>query len=294
MTDRTPIPPMVDDETILTPSATLESVGPWKLRDTFYTRDSVAIYNTTDPAWLVKVIRGKERAYDELHAVLELESRKIPHRVEVPSEPERFFGTAADGITWYAIRRYDGALMVNSYAKSHWRTVAINVLTFLQYFHTRCRKVHMDIKCPNILCDATRNRFVVGDYDLAGPVRPEKVARAYGPDVFWYYVAMGADPDQPLYSWRMDLTALGYMLASITWNHGENNDWTFYREALRRREGKGTLEISDAELIALREAEMSRVHTTMRSYLNLVGTLSWSAADPPSRDFYGELIRFFL
>lgn len=270
------------------------AAGPWALRDVFYTRNGVTIYTTEDPAWLVKVHEDVDRASEELQVLLEVQSKKIPHRLEMHPEHERSFGTGP-GFTWYAMKRYGGTLHVDSYARSYWRTVAVNVLTFLQYFHTRCRKVHMDIKCPNILCDPERMRFIVSDYDLSGPVRPDKPARAYSKDALWYYVAMGADPDQPLYSWRMDLTALGYMLASITWNHEENNDWTFYREALRRREDKGTLTgVSDADLVAMRESEMERVNLTVRSYLNLVGTLSWTAADPPPRDFYDQLLRFFL
>jgi hypothetical protein len=52
--------------------------------------------------------------------------------------------------------------------------------------------------------------------------------------------------------------------------------------------------VSDNELVSMRESEMERVNLTVRSYLNLVGTLSWSAPEPPSRDFYDQLIRFFL
>lgn len=270
------------------------SAGPWTLRDVFYSRHDVTIYTTEDPGWIVKVHDDIDRASDELQILLEVQSNKIPHRLEMHGEHERSFGTGP-GFTWYAMRRYGGVLKVDVYSRSRWRTAAVNVLTFLQYFHTKCRKVHMDIKCPNILCDVVRGRFVVGDYDLAGPIRPDKIARTYEKNMFWYYVAMGANLSEPLYSWRMDLTAVGYMLAAITWNRTDNREWVFYNEALRRREGKGTMtEVSDDELVALRESEMERIHPTVRAYLNLVGTLSWSAADPPARDFYDQLIRLFM
>jgi hypothetical protein len=300
----TPIPPLPESPKRIDPmpastdsdvaSHHVTAAGPWTLRDIFYSRRDVTIYTTEDPDWLVKVHHDMDRAHEELQVLLEIQSKKIPHRIEMHGEHERSFGTGP-GFTWYAMRRYGGTLQVDGYSRTRWRTVAVNVLTFLQYFHTKCRKVHMDIKCPNIFCDAVRGRFVVGDYDLAGPIRTDKVARAYGDDMFWYYVAMGADPTEPLYSWRMDLTAVGYMLAAITWNREENNDWVFYREALRRREGKGTMTtVSDDELVAMREREMERIHPTVRAYLNYVGALPWSAAEPPSRDFYDQLIRFFM
>lgn len=292
---------LIPPPTLFTDSTEVEVIppmkltaGPWILRDVFYSRRDVTIYTTDDPEWLVKVHTDIDRARDDLQILLEVQNKKIPHRLEIHTDHERGFGTGA-GFTWYAMRRYGGSLHVDAYSKARWRTVAVNVLTFLQYFHTKCRKVHMDIKCPNILCDMTLGRLVVGDYDLAGPIRSDKVSRAYGSDTMWYYVAMGAVPDEPLYSWRMDLTAVGYMLAAITWNHEENNGWNFYHEALRRRDGKGTMTaVSDDELVEIREVEMSRVNTTVRTYLNLVGTLSWSAADPPPRDFYDELIRLFM
>jgi hypothetical protein len=270
------------------------TAGPWTLRNVFYNRYNVTIYMTDDPEWLVKVHEDMDRARDELHVLLEIQSKKIPYRLEMHSEHSRSFGTAP-GFTWYAMRCYGRTLHIDTYAQSRWRMVAVNVLTFLQYFHIKCRKVHMDIKCTNILCDTMRGRFIVGDYDLAGPIRPDKKARAYGDDMFWYYVAMGADPVQPLYSWRMDLTAVGYMLAAITWNREDNKDWTFYHEALRRRDGKGTmLAVSDDDLLIMRETEMERINPTVRTYLNLVDTLSWSVSEPPPRDFYDKLIRFFM
>lgn len=275
-------------------------MGPWTLTEKIYTRRDagVSIYATTDPDWVVKVYEitngtSVDHAYDELHTIIELQSNKIPHRVEVPVEPHRFFGTRP-GVIWYAMRRYSSSVVIDPEARAHWRSIAVSVLTFLQYFHTRCRKVHMDLKCGNILVDRGRMRFVVSDYDLAGPVRPDKVASQYTPNTYWYYAAMGAELNEPLNSWRMDLTALGYMLAAITWNTEENNRWKFYDECLLRRDDKHGLEISDEDLIRMREEEMSRIHLTVRTYLNMVAAqVPWSAADPPPREFYNRLMALF-
>jgi serine/threonine protein kinase len=190
--------------------------------------------------------------------------------------------------------RYQGALSVDATARSYWRTIAVSVLTFLQYFHTRCRKVHMDIKCPNILVERPRMRFVVSDYDLAGTIRPDKVTCSYRPDTCWYYVAMGAELDKPLYSWRMDLTALGYMLAAITWEEDDNGNWKFYDECMLRRNGRHGLDISDNDLIKMRDSEMTQIHLTVRTYLNMVAArVGWCDVEPPSKEFYGELLSLF-
>jgi hypothetical protein len=83
-------------------------------------------------------------------------------------------------------------------------------------------------------------------------------------------------------------------LAAITWNYDDDARWKFYDECLLRRNGQRSLEISDDDLIAMREAEMSRVHLTVRTYLNMVAArVGWRDADPPSKEFYGELVALF-
>lgn len=284
------------------------SAGPWELRDEIYNRDDCSIYTTQDLEWVVKVLRERSRALDELAGILEVRRAAVPNAVEFPEAVHEWFGVLPSGDVWYAMRHYDCAATVTSpEVRAHWQRFGQSVLTFLQYLHQKCHRVHMDVKVSNVLVNRLRSRFVVSDYDLVSVVHLNKAARYYPADTLWYYVAMGAELDEPLYTWRMDLTALAYMLASVTWDHDANNRWKFYDECMRRRGGgaataataaafadSATATLTDAELIALRETEMQRIHPTVRAFLDHVKTLPWSTPAPPPSDFYHRLFRLLL
>lgn len=197
---------------------------------------------------------------------------------------------------WYAMRRYDGSLAYNDYARDNWRRIAQDVLAFLTQLHRSCHLIHMDIKVTNILRQYCRPAFVVADYELCDTPN-RRLTRDYGRDFRYYYLAMGAELDQPLYSWRMDLTALGYMLAEMIWNTVDNNRTTFQAAMYRRRDNTVTEgdTATDEELVTLRKCEMAVAHPTILAYLrHLEEGLTWSSEFPPPETFYRELLAFFL
>ena len=273
------------------------NAGPWELHEEIYNRDDCSIYKTHDIEWVVKVLRGRRRAIDELTGVLEISRAAVPNAVEFPETICEWFGVLPNGDVWYAMRHYDCAATVTSpETRTHWRRLGQSVLTFLQYLHHNCHKVYMDVKVSNVLINRLRARFVVSDYDLVDNVRLDKAAKHYPADTLWYYIAMGAELDEPLYTWRMDLTALAYMLASVTWDYDANNQWKFYDECMCRRSGEEGehAALTNVELVELREVEMQRIHPTVLTFLNHVKTFPWSSPSPPPPEFYKQLFRLLL
>jgi serine/threonine protein kinase len=267
-----------------------------------------AVYRTTDPHWVIKRLDYRtsheggadsdaKEICEELESILLVFNNR--HRIrscpEFPRSLSDFCGVGR-GYAWYAMRRYDGPLTLTPgptgpvFWSCYWKRLAVQVLAFLEDYHTRCRRVHMDIKGPNILVDLERCQFVVTDFGLSTePSR--KVLAEYSADYLWYYLEFGAELYRPIASWRFDLTALGYLLARLCWNP-ENSDSFILMARNARKDGAGTL-TPDA-LIAHRSQEMARgVTPLLYTYFDMLESLSWYDAEPPPRILYQSLASLF-
>ena len=258
------------------------------------------VFLTSDPEWVVKRLTfqtvgpsGETEICEELEAVLSVFNCR--HRIRnCPAFPRSLsdFCGVERGYAWFAMRRYDGPLAIDAeFWSRHWKRMAVQVLAFLEDFHISCRRVHMDIKGPNILVDREKCQFVVTDFGLsASPSR--KLLAEYSPDFLWYYLEFGAELDKPIASWRFDLTALGYLLARLCWNP-ENSESFIEMTRTARREGPGAL--TPSELIAHRSAEMARgVTPSLYTYFDMLETLSWFDMEPPPRILYQSLASLFV
>lgn len=281
-----------------TPRPSLEKYGPWMAtEEVLYEKGDVRVIGTTDNNYVIKLRKISDMAHDELGALMMIRRHSIARAIHTPSSAERFCGMTSTHI-WFAMHRYAGPIAYDDVTRQNWRRVGQDVITFLSYLHRTCHLVHMDIKVTNILAYRSRTSFVVSDYELCDTPN-RRLTHTYKPDYRYYYLAMGAELDQPLVSWRMDLTALGYILAELTWNTVDNKRTTFQAAIYDLRDkaaaGEHDDPSGDADLVALREAEMAAAHPSVLAYLRLIKErLSWDMEAPPPESFYRELMAFFL
>jgi hypothetical protein len=146
----------------------------------------------------------------------------------------------------------------------------------------------MDIKMKNVLTDKTADRFVVADYQLVDDIRPA-VTNSFMDDYKWYYLAMGAEPEEPLFSWRMDLAALGFILLHLT---SEKEEFSFTKECFKKR-NNSNYAISLAYILEMRSSELLAAPETLKEYFKTVQSISWSSPDPPPISFYVGLQSLF-
>lgn len=264
--------------------------GPWATTDCIYDSRDVQVLNTTSPHWVIKSCPHGDESMYELSNFLRVTTLDVKNAVETHPELYYRFGISETKI-WYAMRAYDGHVTNNEFCRQHWKRIACGVLRFLCSLHHTTQLVHMDIKTSNVLINILEVQFVVGDFDQTD-ICTNELTHTYEDDILWYYVAMGAELDQPLKSWRFDLVSLGYMLANLTWS-ADNSPWIFFPECQARRQGRGSLALSDTELIALRENEIAKSHPLVLQYLEIIKELPWDAPVPPSKAFYKRLMSVF-
>ena len=253
---------------------------------------STTVVPTTTEGWVLKIMNTLS-APMELSETLIVHSQVPRNAVTFPDSIGAFCGTVEPNIVWIAMRRYTGTVMSEwDYCRAHWKSLALAVLAFLEDLHTHTRHVHADIKAANILVDTERSVFAVADFGHMD-VPCDRITRRYNPDHCWYYLAAGADPDQSPRGWRGDLTALGYLLADLTWP--EDQSRTFHEQCMARR-SLGCDDEVMRKVVELRSLEMSRAcGTTLRTYFEtLESGLSWDAMRPPPRTFYRALAALFV
>jgi hypothetical protein len=254
---------------------------------------SVSIVPTTDTNWVLKLTTA-----EEVVAVLLLFEARPRNCVQFPPTLGALCGsTSVADRQWYAMRRYSGsAASHRDFCREGWQALAVAVLAFLEDLHCGMGRVHGDIKPSNILVDTRRREFVVSDYETVSAPN-DRQAIDYDVDSRWYYLAWGAEPDCPVRSWRMDLTALGYLLADLTWP--AENTRTFYRDCLAYRQGgldpRDELDVM-AEVLARRDAEMARAcPESLRNYFEILElNVLWTAATAPPRTLYRALTGLFV
>ena len=265
--------------------------GPWIVMGTLYKKKDVHIYTTSNTGYVLKFMSHGTQLLDEMRLLLLTYNNRPRHSVALPKEIYGLYGQTSEG-GWYAMKRYDGYVRCDSmFCRSRWRLIAHHCLQFLQDFHTTYRLVHMDIKRANILVDSYQKEFVVTDYELADTPewQSQELLGSKENDYKWYYFMHGAELDQPLVSWRFDLVALGYVVASLT---VPEEAWTFETDCELKRDG--CTKIKEADLVAKRAAALAKADPAVLAYFERIKEVAWDSKEPPSCAFYEELERLFV
>jgi len=259
---------------------------PWCPYTVLYKKNGTEIVETDYRDWVMKRVNDLPRIRSEIFILLDILKNAPRHSIEVPPLICRYYDYCNAG-GWYVMKRYTDEVRCNSFCKEHWKTLAIHVLQFLGDLHHSHRKVHMDIKKGNIFYDKATCNFVVGDYELVQDVS-STITMNLDDSHRWYYLSMGAELTAQTCSWRMDLVALGYVLASLT-----APAWTFEQECFDHRTKEGG-KLSMSDIIALRSKEMSEIDPIVTAYLGRVATIAWDSMEPPPRSFYDGLETLFV
>jgi aminoglycoside phosphotransferase (APT) family kinase protein len=267
--------------------------GPWTLGKRIYNGGSKSIFEATSTTlhgaerevkWLVKAKPSDNS--EELATTLSLAIEMAPsHMITLPRDPYHRFGITKDAI-WYAMKRCDGHLTPEH--KDRWQNVGRACLQFLRTLHKTHRRVYMDFRPENILIDG--DDFVVTDYETVGFVYTMKTRDANA-DARWYYMARGAEPDQWLYSWKMDFVSLAYMLITLTCEKPP----AICHELMERRKGSRQTHESMRSLAKRRNVAMYEVaNPVMKKYLDILREVKWNTWEPPPYMIYSRLEELFV
>ena len=265
--------------------------GPWTLGKCIYDARGNKIYEATSSTlgskekWLVKVMPNDDT--QELSTLLALKAESTPlNMVQIPDSAYHQFGMNPTSV-WFAMKHYEGPI-----TKTHqkqWKRVATSCIDFICDLHKNHHRIYMDWRPENVLVD-DKGSFVVADYETITTISRTKT-RNVPFDSRWYYMYRGAEPDQWLYSWKMDLTGIAYMLIRLTTDGGSD----ICREFLecRAREKKTH---SSMRYLAKKRNEIMYgfANPALKRFLDIIKPLKWNSQSPPLYSIYDSLKALFI
>ena len=156
-----------------------------------------------------------------------------------------------------------------------------SVIKFLKYIHIDHKVVHSDIKLKNILYK--NNQYRVCDFETLNPPTNKYLCDSSNPDNYYYYL-YGCEYQKPVFSYRFDLQAVGYMLWSI---HNDYKQFEFQNIAQKYYEKRYTIDLFD-ELEKMKKT--CKIPEKIKKYFDIVSKVDWYSLEPPSGEIYDEIL----
>lgn len=185
---------------------------------------------------------------------------------------------------WFVMEKYTANCSIgNTFGLDICKFIE-DVIKFLKYLHREHRVIHGDIKLPNILYK--EGTYSVADYELIKEPDNDNICDESDFDNYYFY-SYGAKYGMPVFSYRYDLQAVGYMLMVIDNNYKllpfQKKAHYYYRHRV--------FDNYFDELNALKnEYELPE---KIKAYFKLIRRVDWFSLEPPTEDIYDEIITLF-
>lgn len=159
-----------------------------------------------------------------------------------------------------------------------------SVILFLKYIHRKYNIIHGDLKLKNILYK--NNEYRVCDFET---LRKPKNTYLCDENHFnnYYYYLHGCEYNKPVYSYRYDFQALGYILWNI-YNDYKRFEFQklaqLYYERQEYNNKYEKLEILKSSLV---------IPDKIKKYFDIISKIDWYCLDPPAEEIYNEILNLY-
>lgn len=187
---------------------------------------------------------------------------------------------------WFVMEEYCFDCSSIEYINLHLNEAKMleSIVLFLKYIHRGHNIVHNDLKLKNILYK--NNEYRVCDYEsLHKPENKQLCDETHFNNYYYYYY--GCEYKKPIYSYRYDLQALGYILWTIYNNYEK---FEFQNVAINYYQKQERCNKYD-ELEILRKSMI--MPDKIKKYFNIISKVDWYCLDPPSEDIYREILNLY-
>ena len=231
---------------------------------------------TTD--WIMKITPSD----DEYKFILKYNLQEAG--IKLYPDADLQAGTYMKHYTWFVMERYTtDCFRLDAEVFSVAPFVAA-VMKFLKYLHQTHRMIHGDLKLGNILYKS--GAYYVCDYELLREPENSTICDESDYDSYYYW-SYGAQYGKPVYSYRYDFEAVGYMLLEVANGHAT---LPFQRRAHQCYEAKASGN-HFPELEALKA--QWEVPSRIGHYFALIKGIEWASLEPPSAAIYDEIAAMF-
>jgi serine/threonine protein kinase len=233
--------------------------------------------------WIMKIMTKHDK--DEYEIIKKYKLNDIEYSVKILKNDVMSHGKYENYI-WYVMEEY-------CFDCSNKRNMVINekkiissIINFLRYIHREHKIIHGDIKLKNVLYK--NGNYYVCDYEsIKEPNNNELCDDNNSSNYYYYYI--GCEYKKPIWSYRTDLEAVGYILWSIINNF---HFLDFQKSAQYYYEND--YEVNRYEkLDNIKEADFENIPDIVTNFFKITSKIDWFNLEPPSNEIYDEIINIF-
>lgn len=237
--------------------------------------------------WSMKIVNTK-MSNSEIEVIKKYQLHGVPNSVIMPIDELYISGRYNNNYEWYIMEKCNGD--IHKYIKSayqNWDVLLECVCNFLKNLHQKKKLIHGDLKLKNILYKASDNTFKVCDYESCDI--PDLETTCINNDsIGYYYYYIGAIPNEPILSYKMDLLAFGTILWAVYCNESlENKIFRWQQHAINYYETRCKYNYYE-KLEELKSLEF--MPKIIEEYFKIVSRVHPFVNAPPSDDIYDDII----
>jgi len=237
--------------------------------------------------WIMKIINIKNND-SEIEIIKKYQLHTLPNSV-IKLIDEVFLTGKYNSYEWFVMEKCNGDIY--KYIKTayqNWDILLECVINFLKHLHQKKKLIHGDLKLKNILYKASDNTFKVCDYESVSQPDLEINCNMNG-SIGYYYYYIGAIPNEPFLSYKMDLLALGVILWTVYCNVSliDNKIFKWQQYAIEYYERRDKYD-NYQKLEELKRLEF--MPKIIQEYFEIVSKIDSKTVDPPSDNIYNDIL----
>lgn len=278
-------------------------IGPWKInKEISKISSSRGIYEVSTyqievndlleklngiSVWMMKIIDIKNDN-SEIDIIKKYQLHTVSNTVIVQID-QLYLTGKNNSYEWFVMEKCNGDIY--KYIKTayqNWDILLECICNFLKDLHQKKKLIHGDLKLKNILYKASDNTFKVCDYESCDTPDLEVNCNMNG-SIGYYYYHIGAIPNEPIFSYKMDLLAFGVILWSVYCNLSliDNKVFKWQRYAIEYYEKKCKYD-NYAKLEELKRLEF--MPKMIQEYFEIISKIDHKLLNPPSDDIYNDIL----
>lgn len=166
------------------------------------------------------------------------------------------------------------------------KKIVTTIVNFLRYLHIEQKAIHGDIKLKNVLYK--NDNYAICDFESVKNPNNDELCDEYISSNYYYYY-IGCEYKRPIWSYRTDLEAVGYILWYII---NKYHLLEFQKSAQYYYENEYEAN-RFPKLETLKYNDYENIPDIVNKYFEITSKIDWFNLEPPSNEIYDEIIKLF-
>jgi hypothetical protein len=272
------------------------NIGPWvinKILKTEYTRSILQVFLNKDfdhlidselggvKYWIMKI----SQECDEYEKIKKYKLDECEYTIKTLNNNDISNGKYDEKYYWYIIEEYcfDCSRKIIGLTNIEKKLIP-TIINFLRYLHIKQKAIYGDLKLKNVLYK--NGNYVMCDFESIKNPNNDELCDEYKSSNYYYYY-IGCEYNKPIWSYRTDLEAVGYILWYII-NGYKFLDFQVNAQYYYEKDYEAN---RYSKLESLKYNDFENMPLIVNKYFEIISRIDWFNLEPPSSEIYDEIIK---